>query len=84
MTWHFDPSGKQMDVYDHTGTKVREAYELGGGWSNGYPDAVEEIMAAEIEANSNMGSGNSPVASEYAVLTIIDYIRGDIKQGTPP
>jgi len=37
-----------------------------------------------IEANSNIGEGNAPIAAGYAVLALIDLLREDIEQGTPP
>jgi hypothetical protein len=83
MTWYFDPSGTTMDVFDHTGAKVREDYEFSGAWSGQHPDAIPKIMREEAEANSNVGSGNAPIATEYAVLTLLDWLAEDIEKGTP-
>jgi len=84
MTWHCDP--QTGDVYDHTGSLVANLvndYGWDKSWRGEYPDEIETVMANQIEANSNIGSGNAPIATEYAVLALIDYLREDIQMGTP-
>jgi len=70
-------------VYDHTDNLVAEGHEFSGMWDGDYPDAVEAIMAEEIEANSNIGNGNTPIATEYTVLTLVDLFRSEIVKGKP-
>jgi len=83
MTWYFDPDDETFDLYDHTGEMVREGHEFAGGWTGDYPDDVEAIMAQAARENSNVGNGNAPIATEYAVLTMLDYMEGSIEQGVP-
>jgi len=70
-------------VYDHTGAEVASEINYGGAFSGDFPDKVVQIMADQIEANSNVGEGGGPVASAYAVQAIVEYIRKDIQGGTP-
>lgn len=46
MTWHFDPSGTIIDIYDHSGTQVASGREFSGSWS-GVPQVVLGVMYEE-------------------------------------
>jgi len=76
MTWHYDPNGEALDVYDHTGTLVRESMSFSGAWS-GVPEPVYSIMAdaaREAAVRGDLG---------YAAEVFADAIADDIEEGQP-
>jgi len=76
MTWYYTASEKSLDVYDHTGTLVREGVSFFGAWS-GVPEPVYNAMADAAREAAARGD------LEYAAETFADAIAGDIKEGTP-
>jgi len=76
MTWHFDPTGTQTDVYDHEGTLVAESREFSGSWSD-VPDPVYKVMADEARAAAATGD------LAYAAAVFADGIADDIEEGPP-
>jgi len=76
MTWYYVPSGQTLDVYDHTGTLVRENVSFSGTWSD-VPDPVYDCMAdaaREAAARGDLG---------YAAEAFADAIADDIEEGEP-
>jgi len=76
MTWYYTPTGETLDVYDHTGTLVRESVAFSGAWSN-VPDPVYNCMADAAREAAARGD------LEYAAEVFADAIADDIKEGTP-
>jgi len=76
MTWHFDPTGTTVDIYDHTGALVAVRLPFPGSWSD-VPDVVYEVMADEARKTAAAGD------LEYAAAVFADGIADDIEEGTP-
>jgi len=76
MTWHYDASGTNLDVYDHEGTLVAEGRPFSGSWSD-VPDVVLEIMQAEAEAA--LATGDVRRALRIVALAAFE----DIEEGAP-
>jgi len=76
MTWHYVVSGEQLDVYDHTGTIVRESVSFSGAWSS-VPEPVYDCMAdaaREAAARGDLG---------YTAEVFADAVADDIEEGQP-
>jgi len=76
MTWMFSPTGDTLNVYDHTGTLVRESVSFSGSWSD-VPEPVYNTMAdaaREAAARGDLG---------YAAKVFADAIADDIEEGQP-
>lgn len=76
MTWYFTPDAKTLNVYDHTGTLVRESVAFSGTWSD-VPEPVYNCMAdaaREAAARGDLG---------YAAEVFADAISDDIEEGQP-
>jgi len=76
MTWYYNPSAETVDVYDHTGTLVRESVGFSSTWSD-VPEPVYDCMAdaaREAAAGGNL---------EYAAEVFGDAIADDIEEGQP-
>jgi len=76
MTWYYDPKQDTLDVYDHTGTLVRESVSFSGAWS-GVPEPVYNAMAdaaRQAAARGDLG---------YAAEVFADAIADDIEEGQP-
>lgn len=76
MTWHYTVSGQQIDVYDHTGTLVRESVSFPGAWSD-VPEPVYDTMADAAREAAARGD------LEYAAEVFADAIADDIEEGQP-
>ena len=82
MTWYFDPDGATIDIYDHTGAKVREGVMFNGSWSGRFPRGpIFHAMYAEARAAYNDAGGT---ITEYVLLTLADATFEQIEQGMPP
>jgi len=76
MNWHYNPAGKILEVYDHTGTLVKESVNFTGTWSD-VPEPVYNCMAdaaREAAARGDLG---------YAAEVFADAIADDIEEGQP-
>jgi len=76
MTWYYTTTENQLDVYDHTGTIVRESMTFAGAWSD-VPEPVYDTMAdaaREAAASGDLG---------YAAEVFADAIADDIEEGQP-
>lgn len=81
MTWYFDPSGRTIDVYDHTGSLVREDVEFGGSWEGDFPrNVLLDIMYQEAKASYNDAGG---AVTQYVLLTLAEATFEQIEEGTP-
>jgi len=76
MTWSFTANGETLDVYDHTGTLVRESVAFSGAWSD-VPEPVYDTMADAAREAAARGD------LEYAAETFADAIADDIEEGQP-
>jgi len=76
MTWYFSPSSESLDVYDHTGTLVREDVGFSGAWSD-VPDPVYNCMADAAREAAARGD------LAYAAEVFADAIADDIQEGRP-
>lgn len=76
MTWHYTPNGGTLNVYDHTGTLVRENVSFSGAWS-GVPGEVYECMADAARDAASRGD------LAYAAEVFADGIADDIEEGVP-
>jgi hypothetical protein len=76
MTWHFTTEEEQIDVYDHTGTLVRENVSLPGSWSD-IPEPVYDCMAEAAREAAARGD------LRYGAEVFADAIADDIEEGQP-
>jgi len=76
MTWYYQTDGGQLDVYDHTGTLIRQSVNFSGTWS-GVPDTVYNCMADAARKAAVRGDLG------YAAEVFADAIADDIEEGQP-
>jgi len=76
MTWHFDPSGKTIDVYDHTGTQVASDRPFSGVWSD-IPGEVLAVMNEQAVAAFESGD------TLYTLQTLRHAAFELVEEGTP-
>jgi len=76
MTWNYETTETEIDVYDHTETLVAEDRAFSGAWSD-YPDEVLEVMQEEAEAALETGS----IRRALRIVALAAF--EDIEEGTP-
>jgi len=76
MTWYYAPNGESIDVYDHTGTLVKENVSFSGSWP-GVPEPVYDSMAEAAREAAARGD------LKYAAEVFADAIADDIEEGQP-
>jgi len=76
MTWHFDPSGETVDVYDPDGNVVGEDLAFSGSWSGHPADDLRDDIAAHLVETGRQDT-------ETALLWAFEWLAGDVEEGTP-
>jgi len=78
MTWYYTitEGGTDMDVYDHTGSRVTTLTNDGTGFQ--IPDDILDVMLEEF--NQAMGQGQQ----SRALAIARDGAFENVEEGTPP